>query len=51
MGFQPIAQLQPIVFYPLYRLSGDFMSVLQDLISEAIPCQKCHMNMGPILSG
>jgi len=26
------------------------MLVLQNLISEAIPSQKCHMNMGSILS-
>jgi hypothetical protein len=26
------------------------LSVLQDLIPEAIPSQKCHMNMSPILS-
>lgn len=27
------------------------MSVLQDLISEAIPSQKCYMNIAPTLSG
>jgi hypothetical protein len=27
------------------------MSILQDLIPEAIPSQKCHMNIGPILNG
>jgi hypothetical protein len=27
------------------------VSVLQDFIPEAIPNQKCHMNMGPILDG
>jgi hypothetical protein len=31
-------------------MSGDFMSVLQDLIPEVIPFQKCHMNIGPILN-
>jgi hypothetical protein len=35
---------------PIYRVSSDFMSVLQDLISEVIPSQKCHMNKSPILS-
>jgi hypothetical protein len=25
-----------------------FMSILQDLIPEFIPSQKCHMNLGPI---
>jgi hypothetical protein len=33
-----------------YRVSGDFVSVLQDLIPEVIPSQKCHMNTGPILN-
>jgi hypothetical protein len=31
--------------------SGDFMSVLHDLIPEATPSQKCRMNMGLILNG
>jgi hypothetical protein len=26
----------------VYRMSGDFMSVLQDLIPEVILSQKCH---------
>jgi hypothetical protein len=34
-----------------YRMSGGFMSVLQDHIPEVIPSQKCHMDMGPILNG
>lgn len=29
----------------------DFMSVLQDLILGIILSQKCHTNMGSILSG
>jgi len=33
----------------IYRMFSDF-SVLQDLIPEAIPGQKCHMNMGLILN-
>jgi hypothetical protein len=36
---------------PLCRLSNDCMSVLQDLIPEAIPNEKRHMNTCPILSG
>jgi hypothetical protein len=32
-------------------MSGDFMSILQELIPEVIPSQKCHMNMGLILIG
>lgn len=32
-------------------MSGEFMSVLQDLIAEAIPSQKCYMNIAPTLSG
>jgi len=28
---------------------GDFMSILQDVIPEAISSQKYHMNMGLIL--
>jgi hypothetical protein len=35
----------------IYRMSGDFMSILQDLIPEVIPSQKCHMNMNPIING
>jgi hypothetical protein len=35
----------------LYRMSGYFMSVLQNLIPEVIPSQKCHINMDPILNG
>jgi hypothetical protein len=31
-------------------MSNDFMSVLQDLIPEVIPSQKCHMNIGLILN-
>jgi hypothetical protein len=27
------------------------MSILKDLIPEAISGQKCHMNIGPVLSG
>jgi hypothetical protein len=34
-----------------YTVSGDFTSMLQDLIPKVIPSQKCHMNTGPILSG
>jgi len=30
---------------------GDFMLVLQDLVPEAIPSQKFHMNLNPIVSG
>jgi hypothetical protein len=32
-------------------MSGDFMSIVQDIIPEVIPCQKYHMNMGPIFYG
>jgi hypothetical protein len=32
-------------------MSGDFKSVLQDQISEAIPSQKYCLNIHPILSG
>jgi hypothetical protein len=32
------------------QVSSDFMSVLPDLTLEAILSQKCHMNMGPIIS-
>jgi hypothetical protein len=35
----------------IYRVSGDFRPVLQDLIPEGIPSQECHVNMGPILNG
>jgi hypothetical protein len=31
-------------------MSGDFMSLLQELIPEAIPSQKCCMNMGLVLN-
>jgi hypothetical protein len=32
-------------------VSSDFVSILQDLIPEAIiSSQKCHINMGPILN-
>jgi hypothetical protein len=36
----------------VYMISGDFMSVLQNLVSEAIPSHKCHtsLNMSPILN-
>jgi hypothetical protein len=34
-----------------YRMLGDIMSILQDLIPEAIPSQKRHMNTGLILNG
>jgi hypothetical protein len=27
------------------------VSILQDLIAEVIPGQKCHMNIGQILNG
>jgi hypothetical protein len=33
------------------QVSGDFTSVLRDLIPEVITNQKCYMNSGPILSG
>jgi hypothetical protein len=35
----------------IYKVSGDFMSVLQVLIPEIIPRQKCHVNMGLIVNG
>jgi hypothetical protein len=35
----------------IYRVSGDFMSTLQNLIPEIIPRQKCRMNIGPVLTG
>lgn len=34
-----------------YSMSGDFMSLLQELIPEAIPSQACPVNMGLILCG
>lgn len=34
----------------LYRMSGAFMSILQDLIPAVITIQKCHMNICPILN-
>jgi len=34
----------------LFRVSGDLMSVLQDVIPEAISSQKYHVNTGPILN-
>jgi len=37
-------------FIPGIQVTGDFMSVLQEHISEAIPNKKCD-NMGSILSG
>jgi hypothetical protein len=33
-----------------YTVSSDFMSLLQDLIPEVIPSQKCHMNVDLILN-
>jgi hypothetical protein len=35
----------------LYKMSRDSVSVLQGLIPEVIPSQKCHMNRGPNLNG
>jgi hypothetical protein len=35
----------------IYRVARDFILILQDLIPEAIPSQKCHMNMGLIWNG
>jgi hypothetical protein len=35
----------------LYRMSRDFVSILQDLIPEVIPSQKYHMKTHPILNG
>jgi hypothetical protein len=32
-------------------MSGDFMSVIQDRIPEAIPGQACYMTTCPIRSG
>jgi hypothetical protein len=32
-------------------VSGDFILMLQDLIYEVVPSQKCHMNIGPVLNG
>jgi len=34
----------------LYRVSGNFMSVLQDLIPEVICSLKCHIDMSLILN-
>jgi len=34
----------------MYRVSGNFVSVLQNLMPEAIPGQECHRNMGPVLN-
>jgi hypothetical protein len=31
-------------------MPGDFVSVIRYLIPEVIPSQKCHVNIGPILS-
>jgi hypothetical protein len=35
----------------LKSLCVQIAPILQDLIPEVISSQKCHMNMGPILSG
>jgi hypothetical protein len=37
-------------FTKKYRISGDFMTILEDPIPKN-PVEKCHMNMGPILKG
>jgi hypothetical protein len=34
-----------------YRVSGDSMLMLQDLIHQIIHSQKCYVNMGPLLNG
>jgi hypothetical protein len=47
----PDHRSQTLYCFMLCRVSGDFVSIFQDLIPEVIPSQKCHMNMGPILSG
>jgi hypothetical protein len=35
----------------IYRVSGDYISVIQNLIPEVTTSQSCHMNIGPILNG
>lgn len=35
----------------IYRASGDFISILQDIISEVIRSQKCHTCVSSILNG
>jgi hypothetical protein len=37
------------VIWPIQE-SGDFVSILQDLITEVIPSKKCHMNMGSVIN-
>jgi hypothetical protein len=32
------------------QMSGDLMSLLQDLIPEAVPSRKCHTDIGLILN-
>jgi hypothetical protein len=34
----------------LFRVPGNFMSVLQDLVSQNINIQKCRMNISPIVN-
>lgn len=34
-----------------YKVSGDFVCVLQNVIAEVILSQKYHKNVGPILNG
>jgi hypothetical protein len=33
------------------QVSSDFMSILEGLIPDAFPIQKCDMNISPIFSG
>jgi len=40
-----------IICMSLRKVSGVFISVLQDLIPEVTPSHKCYMNMGSILKG
>jgi hypothetical protein len=38
-------------FLCLYKVSVDFMSIIQDLLPEVSPSQICHIIIGPILNG
>jgi hypothetical protein len=37
-------------WFALHRVSGDCMSLFEQLISEVIPAHKCHLNRGQILA-
>ena len=35
----------------VHNIQDVTLSILLELIPEAVPSQKCHMKMGPVLSG